>query len=851
MKSINLLQAIKSRYVMVSKMIPLSDKIRMSLRVPLLQSTILAMGKVTHLAWRIRLTTIFLDFVLKFGAAHGHTSTVKWLKAGHVALQKELGQDRLTTLVTLGTDLPFSRTAGGLPRIIPSIDRGKIRKGEVSVIRFWSGLFNLYRILQVPGELKLHTITDNFTGNEDALNRYIRMVKEDLHVNFFRLLPGFNQVRAMDLSPTEFYLSRAASPSNRMSCVGILTDIWLLNTQRPDLWQEMLYYLYAVKPSVTPFIRQLQEGYDLITRLVKFDSTDFTGVKTGRNMNQVEHLMAKDSVRSYGLGPGAALSQFALKVEAAGKIRLFALLDSITQSVLQPLHLALFALLRKIPNDGTFDQEASIRRSQEKAVKANKAYSFDLTAATDRLPAELTAWILEMIFGKAIAESWLYIMTKRDFAFNGSVAAKYKILQGPYRYSVGQPMGGLSSWAGLAITHHWIVQMAAFRATGDLTWNESYEILGDDLVIFDDDIAREYLRIMTQLGCEINQNKSIRSLNRPVFEFAKRTCWGYNIVSGVSLGQLRAGWRVAGRVANALSFSQSGLLSSSSLLANTLSRYSFLKNKVQTLATVKDSNKGYRLYALGTLSLLGVLYHKGKISLRELMTALVNPKYSEADFSGEAVGLPLRASLNVAFRILNSEQPEVIWSRQEVRDEVFDEYESELATVLLQSALVKARVLDENSELLVQQFAEHMTFRMLYDDDKEATVVPMEDLPSDYRLLLIQIESFANTMLAMDLPRNDTNEIYDKIYQLNMRMAKYNNISFADAMKYLEDIESLEFKLSLKDVAAPGKTILESAPILGALRKMSPSVGRKVNYLKVANYKSAYDISAIVSSSRK
>jgi hypothetical protein len=89
----------------------------------------------------------------------------------------------------------------------------------------------------------------------------------------------------------------------------------------------------------------------------------------------------------HGLGPGDGLSQFATKEEAAGKIRLFALMDAVSQSTLSPLHEALFALLRKIPNDGTFDQEASIKRSQAKAIKAKCAYSFDLSAATDRLPA--------------------------------------------------------------------------------------------------------------------------------------------------------------------------------------------------------------------------------------------------------------------------------------------------------------------------------------------------------------------------------------------------------------------------------------------------------------------------------
>lgn len=93
------------------------------------------------------------------------------------------------------------------------------------------------------------------------------------------------------------------------------------------------------------------------------------------------------------------LSQFAIKEEAAGKIRVFALIDSITQSVLAPLHKSLFDLLKEIPNDGTFDQDSSVKRSIEKSQRVGYAYSFDLSSATDRLPRILTGEILEKIFG--------------------------------------------------------------------------------------------------------------------------------------------------------------------------------------------------------------------------------------------------------------------------------------------------------------------------------------------------------------------------------------------------------------------------------------------------------------------
>jgi hypothetical protein len=92
-----------------------------------------------------------------------------------------------------------------------------------------------------------------------------------------------------------------------------------------------------------------------------------------------------------------ALGQLAFKEEAAGKLRVFALVDLWTQSVLKPLHEGLFALLRQIPNDGTFNQDASVKRSGEKASISKCAYSFDLSSATDRLPIALQSAILDRL----------------------------------------------------------------------------------------------------------------------------------------------------------------------------------------------------------------------------------------------------------------------------------------------------------------------------------------------------------------------------------------------------------------------------------------------------------------------
>lgn len=810
----NLLDILRTKYVQVIKMIPLSNNIGTKLAQPLRISTYLSMGKLTGLAARVNATKSFISFVLKLYKNNGAGFTIKWLKAASVALQKYLGDDRLRSLRTIDPNLPLPRLTNGLPRYISVSDRVWIRQGDKRFIRFHLGLLNLYRILEAPGSLKLETITTPFTGDENYLADLIHKIRNESFL-FFDLLPGFDQVRKMSLSPKGFILSRSASPSNSMSAQGIITDVIYMNEFRPDLWQDILDYLYLTKPHLTRFVKLLQHAYELGERLQSF-KPEFTDSK-GTKWTMYDPLRTKASIRAHGIPEGTqGLSQFAIKQEAAGKIRLFALLDSVTQSVLAPLHGAMFALLRLIPNDGTFDQEASIKRSMSKALKAKKAWSFDLTAATDRLPVILTAIIIEFIFKlTGIGDLWKSIMTNRDFGFNSKVAEKLGIKPGPYRYAVGQPMGGLSSWPGLALTHHWIVQLAAYRAyiKGNsnspvgFSWSEDYEILGDDIVIFDEGIAQEYLVIMNGIGCEINLNKSISSPNKPVFEFAKRTVIGNDIVSGVSLNQLRAGWNVGSRVANALSFSQTGLLTSTTLLATVLSRY----------ASIKLSQKDL---GLPLLALLGSLYQNGKVTLRVLAHAIINPNFSDFDYESEAVGLPVRASLIATSDILQEKHlGNYPFSHEDTRDEIFNEYKSEFSTVLIHKALAKATRLYENSDLLLAKGASQLYFEPM-SDKNDLSICPTIELPAEWQIFRMQMQNFFRMIIDQDDAKVTPEYIHDKIYDIAYKHAKYNHVTFEEANVLLDEVEALEFKYTLEPPAAPGKTVLETTPIISVMRNM-------------------------------
>lgn len=72
----------------------------------------------------------------------------------------------------------------------------------------------------------------------------------------------------------------------------------------------------------------------------------------------VEKIFQSEGVESLTrpLGVELYLGKLSKKLEAAGKIRVFAITDVISQSVLAPLHKTLFSLLRGLEQDGTFNQ---------------------------------------------------------------------------------------------------------------------------------------------------------------------------------------------------------------------------------------------------------------------------------------------------------------------------------------------------------------------------------------------------------------------------------------------------------------------------------------------------------------
>lgn len=138
--------------------------------------------------------------------------------------------------------------------------------------------------------------------------------------------------------------------------------------------------------------------------------------------------------------------------EPAGKTRIFAIGDYWSQLSLKPIQISLYRTLQSISTDATRDQDHGFS-SLIKESLGHPTYCFDLSSASDRIPAEMQKIRLELMSNLHVAEGWYQIMTKRDFYV--------KATGENIRWKVGQPLGLLSSFPSFALWHHDIVQFAA------------------------------------------------------------------------------------------------------------------------------------------------------------------------------------------------------------------------------------------------------------------------------------------------------------------------------------------------------------------------------------------------------
>nr|UPW42116.1 MAG: putative RNA dependent RNA polymerase [Xinjiang mito-like virus 39] len=454
---------------------------------------------------RIRMIHNFAVFIIKFNKNHGEIMTTKYLKACQLAIQKKIAGQPFSSLREIEPNLPLPRLSkSGLPYIIKTADRASICNGSLTVIRLWLTLFSIYRIFKTSFNPKINTITDPFTGSTEKLsdfNYFLENYSSKIIANF-----------KISFTLTELGTKR-------------LLPIWKSSPVSTVSWKGFLSAYMIIRSDKT-LIDPIRE-YIRLTNSV-FLETVFNNLEWAINhVSYVRTMILNNDAFSTCVKGIQFVGALSFKEEAAGKLRVFAMVDVITQSLLKPLHLKLFDLFKLLPNDGTHDQERAFIYAQTLSMKHQRSFGFDLSSATDRLPAISQAKLLNGIFGSGFGDVWLKVLVDRSYLVKPN---EYKIQEGAIKYSVGQPMGALSSWAMLNFLHHMMVQYCFKMENPTFQgWYDQYVVLGDDIVLFEESIANRYLQLCKDLGVTINESKSIVS-KLPVVEFAKRTSYkGFDV----------------------------------------------------------------------------------------------------------------------------------------------------------------------------------------------------------------------------------------------------------------------------------------------------------------------------------
>jgi len=454
----------------------------LKLKLTLFQITVRFLNKVfLKLEYDEGLVRHWVGVVLKRCETRGTVDTIGWVKALRLCCTRFLCGSPLKDSPGFGITLDVD----GLPKGVPLVKY--VRDGGSAQIRFALTLLGVSRILPGTKLPDLSTITDPGKGQLSS------RMRDDL-LRVVRYL-GW---RVPQPVWTECHISTKAGP-NAQALVGSIEDAHLLT----DL--QISYLQILGGGAVVQLIQTIRSYLSPISWLAA--------------------LTLKIKGKERKLLPKGRQGKLSLIKDKEAKCRIVAILDYWTQSVLYPLHRSLMALLRSIPGDCTFDQ-GSFRTH---LPRKGPYYSLDLSAATDRFPVEIQVLILGLLVSPEFAAAWRALLLDRDYFLSWGPVGRV------VRYAVGQPMGAYSSWAMFAVAHHVIVRVAALRAGKPITWSR-YALLGDDIVLTDVDVVREYRAILLEIGVDVSEPKTHES--QDTYEFAKRWIHKGTEVTGAPFGSL-------------------------------------------------------------------------------------------------------------------------------------------------------------------------------------------------------------------------------------------------------------------------------------------------------------------------
>lgn len=422
-------------------------------------------------------------------------------------------------------------TRSGIPTVIPKYIRKIIRRRDDRAdtwVRIYLSWFTIARMIELAPKVSsrlFKSITEPCKDIESAIE-VTSMIKTHGPNLISKYLPGIRSIpllQGLKWEPTwksvplsTKFVSRYRSIDSKESETLDQSNIF------SNLKHEMAGFIFNINK-----IHSIQDGFfspgclwpewiiypldHKRTSEIMNWSLEWFERRIGPHMSTI--------LPAYQLHPPVPLftGKLAQTLPGAGKRRIFAVCNYIKQRLLKPTHNWAMEVLSTIPMDGTFYQEGPLIKLAK--LKPNECYSFDLSSATDRWPLTVIYTVFMLFFGptcaSAVVNSTLGLNT---FRVDKPITRKmYEV-----SFLCGQPLGYYGSWSLFALSHHFVVWLAAELAYPDTKRPFTrYAVLGDDVLIADKQVALEYRGLLDKLSVSISDSKSIVS-DTGCIEFAKK-----------------------------------------------------------------------------------------------------------------------------------------------------------------------------------------------------------------------------------------------------------------------------------------------------------------------------------------
>jgi hypothetical protein len=105
---------------------------------------------------------------------------------------------------------------------------------------------------------------------------------------------------------------------------------------------------------------------------------------------------------------------------------------------------------------------------------------------------------------------------------------------------------------------------------------------------------------------------------------------------------------------------------------------------------------------LPLLSLLGGLFSRKQLSLRDIITAMIDPHNEEFDFTESPFALPSQSLLTATRGLLNRSSNSLDLPNR--NDELFEELEADITASVLLQALAVAKALENDWDRITESF---------------------------------------------------------------------------------------------------------------------------------------------------